>query len=140
MGVLFAILAACCWGVAGVITRQALRYMSTSQGVLVSLVSSFLFATLVAVVAAWDDLPNVTVSMVLWFGLAGVLNFTIGRLLNYSAMRHLGVTRSSPIIASSPLFGALLAIIFLGERPSALVAVGTVAVFGGILLIITDRK
>ena len=53
----------------------------------------------------------------------------------YLGVDRIGVARSSAIASSTPLFAVTLAILFLGERPSAMVLVGVAAiVVGGVLL------
>jgi drug/metabolite transporter (DMT)-like permease len=57
------------------------------------------------------------------------------RQLTYIGIEKIGAARSGPIRASVPLWSAAVAIIFLGERITLPIALGTLLVVGGILLI-----
>ena len=72
---------------------------------------------------------------VLWFALAGLFGQGLGRLAAFYGIERMGVSRSSPITASSPLWAVLLAFTFLGERPGVAVYLGTLCVVGGVFLL-----
>jgi drug/metabolite transporter (DMT)-like permease len=60
------------------------------------------------------------------FAIAGVIHFVLGWLfLNVSQMR-IGASRTAPLITLTPLFGTVLAVVTLGEMPSA-AALGAIA-------------
>ena len=53
------------------------------------------------------------------FAIAGIIHFVLGWLfLNMSQMR-IGASRTAPLITLTPLFGVVLAVVTLGELPSA---------------------
>jgi drug/metabolite transporter (DMT)-like permease len=78
---------------------------------------------------------SVNLSAVAYFAMAGVLALGVGRLLNFVAMRSMGVEKTSAVIGSSPVLTTLLSILLLAEPlvGSTLVGASTVAV--GIALI-----
>jgi drug/metabolite transporter (DMT)-like permease len=53
------------------------------------------------------------------------------------AMSRLGVGRSTPILASAPLFALILAVLFTGEELKLATAVGTALILGGLYLTLT---
>lgn len=55
-------------------------------------------------------------------------------------MRHIGAARGSAIIASTPLFTLILAVIFLAETPSIPVVVGTVSIVGGLYSLLIEKS
>ena len=67
-------------------------------------------------------------------------NFLLGRFLNYSSISRIGLNRSVPIIATSPVAALVLAVVFLGEGVDAIIALGTATVMAGVLLIVTERR
>jgi drug/metabolite transporter (DMT)-like permease len=71
--------------------------------------------------------------------LSGSINFPIGRLLNFTGVRLAGVAKSSPIVGSSPMFAIALAVTVGGETVNAPILVGTMAIIGGLTLILTQR-
>src|SRR6185503_14354105 len=114
--VLLALIAAASWGFSAVLVRIGLRDASTSAGTLVSLAAGCLFMGVLVITLQFDALRNVSPRALLLFGLIGVLNFPVGRFFNYMGMSRLGVGRSTPLLASAPLFAVLIAVLFTGEQ------------------------
>ncbi len=75
----------------------------------------------------------------LWFLLSGVINFPLGRLFNYLGVSMAGVSRSAPIVGSSPLFATIAADSLLGETINATIALGTAGILAGLALILSQR-
>ena len=124
--------AALSWGFAAVFVRLALRDMPAALGTLISLVAGFLFTAVLVAVFQLDEALDISAQALLLFGLVGIFNFPLGRFLNYLSMSHIGVGRSTPILASSPLFAMALAIIFTGESLSLASIAGTVLIMAGL--------
>ena len=59
--------------------------------------------------------------------------------MNYSAVQRIGVGRAMPIMGIAPLFATLYAILLLGEVVTVPLVLGTVAITGGISLIVSAR-
>jgi uncharacterized membrane protein len=75
------------------------------------------------------------------FLLAGFVAPGLARLGLFTGVARIGEARSSSLAASTPLFAIVLAIPFLGERPSALLLLGAAGVVaGGILLAHRGRE
>lgn len=84
-------------------------------------------------------LGEATALSIAWFGLAGLVHFTLGwTFLNWSQMR-IGAARSSPILSTNPVFGAALAALTLREFPRALGWLGIFLVVGGALAVSLER-
>ena len=92
-----------------------------------------------AVIFHLDDIFALTAIAFAWFLLSGFLNFPLGRLLNYTSVSKLGVSKSSPIVGASPLFAALLAVTVGGETLNLPILLGTVLIIGGITFIVTSK-
>ena len=122
------------------VNRAALRgmdaYASTFLQVLVSA------ALLVAVSLAAGDpgrLAAAPASSWWWFAAAGLVHFSVGwTLLNLSQQR-LGAARTSPLLATVPLFGVMIAAVALQEVPSALELAGVGLMVAGVYAIEADR-
>lgn len=80
-------------------------------------------------------LPQLNVVAVGFFALGGILSLGVGRLLNFVAMRGLGVAKTSALIGSSPVITTILSIIVISERPDIPTIVGAVTVAVGVALI-----
>ncbi len=65
----------------------------------------------------------------------GVVAGALGMLCFYTALKGAPLTKVMPIAFTSPLFGALMAIIFGGEPLTWKTAVGMAMTVGGIILL-----
>lgn len=84
-------------------------------------------------------LADATPEALAWFALAGLVHFTLGwTFLNRSQMR-IGAARSSPILSTNPVFGAVIAALTLRELPRALGWLGVLLVVGGALAVSLER-
>lgn len=115
LAVILAVAAAASWGFSAVMVRLGLRHISTTIGTLISLGAGLVFTAMLALALQWREVQALSLRAVLLFGVIGILNFPMGRFLNYLAMSKLGVGRSTPVLASAPLFAVLLAVVVTGE-------------------------
>ena len=65
------------------------------------------------------------------FAIAGIVHFVLGWLLLNVSQARIGASRTAPLITLTPLFGVLLAVVTLGELPSAAVLVAIVPIMAG---------
>ena len=72
---------------------------------------------------------------IFWFAVGGAIAQGVGTVTHVIGIERLGVSRSTLIHSSTPLWGVLFAIVVLGERPTALVLLGTVCIVGGVSLL-----
>ena len=139
LGVIMALLAAAGFGTAAVFARLALQHMRSTTGTLLSLIVGTTIVMTIALSIHWEAIFGLAGVAFLWFLLSGSINFPIGRLLNFTSVNLAGVSRSSPIVGSSPMFATALAITVGGETINAPIVVGTMAIIGGLTLILTQR-
>ena len=138
--VLFALLAAAGFATGGVFVRLAGPRISVLTGTGLSVVASLFLALIPALVLELSALSAISVTAFLWIALLALVNYPLARTFNYAAVRRIGVARASPLFSSSPLWATVLAIAFLGERPNILMIAGTLAIVGGIIIIVTERR
>jgi len=103
------------------------------------MLSSIILVGTLALAINFNDIISLDLKTVWWFALIGVVTYVIGRQCNYAGIRHIGVTRATPIFASAPLFAMILAITFLGESINVLIILGTLAIVGGLGLLVTSK-
>jgi drug/metabolite transporter (DMT)-like permease len=139
LAVVLALLAAASWGFSAVLVRMGLRDVSTSLGTLISLCSGLLFTLALVMIFQFRELLQISLPALALFGLIGILNFPMGRFFNYMAMRRIGIGRSTPILASAPLFAVLIAIAVTGETLRLATAAGIVLIVGGVYVTLTAR-
>jgi drug/metabolite transporter (DMT)-like permease len=66
----------------------------------------------------------------------GLVNLALPSLLYAFALAHIPASIGAVLNATSPMFGALVAVLFLGERLSVKKAVGCLAGIAGVLLVV----
>ena len=86
-----------------------------------------------------DEIFALSAIAFLWFLAVGALSFPLGRLLNYTGVSIAGVSRATPIVSASPLFAIGLAVTIGGESINAPILLGTLAIIGGLGLILSQR-
>lgn len=138
MTIFWALLTAFAFGVADTTTRLGIRTATPFTGAIVNSVAMSL--TLGAVVWARGLGPGALWPAVGWYGLAGAAALAPGRLLYYVSVQRIGVSRASVLISTTPFAGILLAVAFLGERPTWHIPVGTAFIVAGVVGLLTGRS
>ncbi|MBI4482951.1 MAG: DMT family transporter [Acidobacteria bacterium] len=100
-------------------------------------VNTLLFSTAVAVLGWRASGGNTSLrpEALIWFVSAGFFGPFLARLLNYSSIRSVGASRTSPLVAVSPVFTALLAVAFLNEEADLRLWLGTVLIVVGTMIV-----
>ena len=140
-GTLLAAAAGVGFGVFQTLNRRAVggmtdAYLATFLQLLVALV-----VLAVATLATTDLqlLAEATAAGILFFALAGLVHFFVGwTLLNMSQMR-IGAARTSPLLSTNPVWGALFAAVWLGEVPSAAAWIAVALIVAGALVVALER-
>jgi uncharacterized membrane protein len=114
-------------------TKKALRYSNPATAVISSLLINIVF--LWAVSLLFVPLEALTSSAILIFVGVGFFQPGLTRLLSYKGIDALGVAITDPIRATTPLFSAIMAIIFLGEQITPPIVAATVMIIAGITLL-----
>jgi drug/metabolite transporter (DMT)-like permease len=129
---IFALCAAIAYASSFILSKRGLRHSTPITITFVSLLMQTI--VLCGIVFAFTGIPATTPFVFFLFIVAGVLQMVV-RQLTYIGIEKIGAARSGPIRASVPLWSAAVAIFFLGERITLPIALGTLLVVGGILLI-----
>ncbi len=102
-------------------------------GVAISITSSAVFFWLMAPFlldgAHWSH------PAILIFVLVGLFRPSISANLAVAGMRHLGPTLSSTLSSTSPLFGAALGVLWLGESLTWPIALGTAGIIAAVIML-----
>jgi uncharacterized membrane protein len=139
LGVLLGLSAALGFGIAAVFARVGLQDIKATTGTLVSLVVGTIITMALAFVFHTDAILKLAGVAFLWFLLSAFINFPLGRLLNFTGVSMAGVSKSAPIVGSSPLFATMLAISIGGESLNTMIAIGTLSIIGGLAMILSQR-
>ena len=122
------------------VNRRAVARMDVYVATLIQLAVALV--VLLALVGATSDrnrLGSVPASAFGWFVLGGAAHFFVGwTLLNISQQR-IGAARTSPLIATVPVFGAAIAAVTLQEFPPALSWLGIALITLGAYVVSAER-
>jgi drug/metabolite transporter (DMT)-like permease len=135
-GAMWALAAGAGFGVFQALNRQAVRGMDVYVATFVQLLISSV--VLVAISLFTEDLNMVfsaPVSAILSFVAAGFLHFLIGWTLLNASQKRIGAARTSPLIATVPLFGAIVAAVTIREFPTWLELIGIGIIVVGAYLV-----
>jgi uncharacterized membrane protein len=130
---LYALINAFLFALHNLFTKKALRYSNPATAVISSLLINIVFLWAVSVL--FVPLEALTSSAILIFVGVGFFQPGLTRLLSYKGIDALGVAITDPIRATTPLFSAIMAIIFLGEQITPPIVAATVMIIAGITLL-----
>jgi uncharacterized membrane protein len=139
LGVVFTLAATLGFGSAAVFARIGLQHVHSSTATLISVILGSIVSMTIAFSFHWDEIFALSAIAFVWFTLSAFINFVLGRLLNFTSVSLIGVSKATPIVGSSPLFAAALAIAIGGESINLPIAMGTFAIVGGLALILSQR-
>ena len=121
------------WTLHNMFTKKALRYSNPATAVISSLLINIVFLWGVSIL--FVPLSSLTSASILIFVVVGLFQPGLTRLLTYKGIDALGVAITDPIRATTPLFSAMMAIIFLGEKITLSIVVATLTIMAGITLL-----
>src|SRR5919106_1647329 len=129
----FALASAFLFALHNLLTKKGLRYSNPATAVISSLMVNIVFLWGVSLMIA--PLASLSAGSILIFALVGLFQPGLARLLTYKGIDALGVAISDPIRATTPLFSAMMAIIFLGEQITLPIIAATLLIIAGIILL-----
>ncbi|MGH7332793.1 MAG: DMT family transporter [Candidatus Rokuibacteriota bacterium] len=138
MAALLALTAALGFALARVIVRRALPHTTPLTAVIVSIICTGAVLWIVALLTA--PLSKLATLAVWPFVLAGLLAPGLSRLLVYVGIDRIGAARASAIAPIAPFSAILLAVVFLGERPSASLLAGAICIVVGTILLAQQER
>ncbi len=136
--ILYALAAAALFGAQGVLTMRSLRTMDSQ--------SSSMFAMGVCVLIFWLLAPFLLKPEYfrnpgMWvFLINGLVHPLFSMTLSFEAIKRMGATVSSTVAATAPLFATAGAVLFLDERITLALLMGTMGTVAGIMVLSWKRK
>lgn len=134
-GLTFAGIAALCWGLNTVALRILLEGIEVLTANTVRLTAASLALGLAALLRYGPRTvayQGPTAAKVMG---AGLLGLGLGSILFLQAIQLAGVAKTAILSSTSPLFAAVLAVVFLGERVTFPLALGTLLTVAGMILV-----
>ena len=134
---ILALFTAMAWGIGGYFEKKGLHLGNLSPQMGITIRTGVALVILGAIsFPQWKTLPQASpkaLSMMILGG--GVLAGAAGMICFYAAIKGAPLNRVMPIAFTSPLFGALMGIIFGGEAITWKSAIGTLMTIGGIIIL-----
>ena len=134
---MFALLTAIAWGVGGYFEKKGLHLgdLSPQMGITIRTATALIILGIVSY-PQWKTLPQAGGKAILMIAIGGgVIAGALGLLCFYTALKGAPLNQVMPIAFTSPLFGALMGIIFAGERFTWKSGLGMALTVGGIILL-----
>ena len=139
IGIALALVCTLGFGATAVFARLGVQYVPVGPGTLVSLIVSTIVTAAVTVAFQPADLVTITGTGLFLAFVVGLLSYPTGRLLSFTGVRLVGVSRSSTIVGAAPLFATAIAVAFAGESVTIPLLVGSVSIVGGMTLILSQQ-
>jgi drug/metabolite transporter (DMT)-like permease len=131
-GALWAAASGLGFGVFQSLNRRAIAAMDVQLATFVQLVIACV--VLVAIAVAAGDAGRLTdapAAAIAYFVAGGLIHFFAGWTLLNMSQKRIGAARTSPLIATTPMFGVAVAFVTLGELPGALAWLGILLITAG---------
>jgi bacterial/archaeal transporter family protein len=134
---LYALLTAIAWGVGGYFEKKGLHLGNLSPQVGITIRTCIALIVLGAVsFPQWKTIPQAGSKALLYMIIGGgVVAGAVGMLFYYTALKGAPLNQVMPIAFTSPLFGALMGLIFAGEQWTVKTIAGILLTIAGIVLL-----
>jgi len=140
IGELAALAAAFCWTLSPVLYKVALSDAKPIPANISRCISTtiFLFACLAVSGRLWN-LATLGIDSLLLASLSGIVGLFLGDTMYMMSLALIGVSRAVPVSCAYPLFTTFFAVLFLGERVTSFLLLGTVVIIVGTWLVSQER-
>ncbi len=135
---ILALITAMAWGIGGFFEKKGLHAGGLSPQVGITIRTAVALVILGAVsYPNWKSIPQAgTKSLLLMIVGGGVIAGSVGMLSFYAALRGASsLAQVMPIAFTSPLFSALMSVLFGGEKLTVQTMVGSVLTLAGIVIL-----
>jgi drug/metabolite transporter (DMT)-like permease len=130
------IVAACvAWGVDNNLTRK----VSLADPMQTAMLKGLIAAPVTFLLALSQGVALPALDTTLAAAAVGFLGYGVSLVLFVTALRHLGTARTGAYYATAPFLGAVCAVAFLGEEPSAKLLAAGLLMAVGVWLHLTER-
>lgn len=136
-----ALMTAMAWGIGGYFEKKGLHLGHLSPQLGITLRTGVALLVLSAVsFPQWKTIPQAgpqALTMMILGG--GIVAGSIGMLCFYAALKGAPLNQVMPIAFTSPLFGALMGVIFAGEQISLARGIGMLLTIAGIVILSVSK-
>lgn len=134
---ILALLTAIFWGVGGFFEKKGLHAGNLSPVMGITIRTALALVILgTASVAEWKSVSHAGTKPLLYMIVGGgIVAGAAGMLCYYAAIKGAPLSKVMPIAFTSPLFGALMGVMFNGETLTPKTLIGTALTVGGIIIL-----
>jgi drug/metabolite transporter (DMT)-like permease len=141
IGQIAAIGTAFCWSIGPIFFTVAARLIGANVVNRTRLVLTLIFLLITHFIVFGRLLPiNASGTVWLWFGISGIIGFTLGDTFLFNAFVLVGTRLSMLMMSLAPVFGTIIAWLFLKEVLSPLKIVAVIITLAGISWVVLERK
>jgi drug/metabolite transporter (DMT)-like permease len=132
---------AICWTLTGISFEQAGKRVGSFAVNLLRLIIALVMMTIFNFITRGTLIPmDATPTTWLWLSISGLIGFVLGDLFLFQSYLLIGVRVAMVIMASSPIFAALLGFLLFGEKLTLLSFAGMLITILGIALVVFLRS
>ena len=138
---LFALLTAVAWGVGGYFEKKGLHMgnLSSQMGITIRTAVAVILLGIVSY-PQWKSIPQAGSKALLYMVIGGgIVAGVVGMLAYYVAIKGAPLNQVMPIAFTSPLFGALMGLVFAGEPLTLRTGIGILLTIAGIIVLTTGQ-
>jgi drug/metabolite transporter (DMT)-like permease len=133
---LLAIFAACLgWAIDNNLTRK----ISAGDPVQIAMLKGLVAGIVSILLALLTGIKMPAVTALLWSGVIGFFGYGVSLTLFVFALRHIGAARTSAYFSVAPFVGAVISILFLGDKLTTGLIAAAVLMSVGVWLHLTER-
>lgn len=141
IGFLYPLISSASFSISSVIIRKLDYFASPLKlNVIRTSVGASCFIINLFILGLFHDLIDLPWIVVLYLILSVLFNVALGDTFYFTAQRILGVRIVNPIVNTFPLLTIILAVIFLDEKFSTIIIIGSILILTGISLISIEKE
>lgn len=133
---LLGVLAAALFGISALPAKRGLRFVNAETGCLITMATTWVVCLLLG--PLWMRKEDWFTGGFWVFALAGLIHPYLSMYASLEALKRAGTTVASTLAATAPFFSTLGAVLFLGEDLTIAVALATIGIVAGVMVLTFD--
>ena len=135
---LLGVLAATLFGISALPAKRGLLFVDAQTGCLITMATTWLVCLLLG--PLWMRTEDWFTAGFWVFALAGLIHPYLSMYASFEALKRAGTTVASTLAATAPFFSTLGAVVLLGEDLTIVVALATVGIVAGVMVLTFDGR
>ena len=135
---LLGVLAATLFGISALPAKRGLLFVNAQTGCLITMATTWLVCLLLG--PLWMRTEDWFTAGFWVFALAGLIHPYLSMYASFEALKRAGTTVASTLAATAPFFSTLGAVLLLGEDLTIVVALATVGIVAGVMVLTFDGR